>query len=420
MVASTFPQLSPSSRPHVHLTGEVCPYCEQPIPNEKAEQVRARWEAKKSELSETLTARLTQKFALEKAQLEASADARVDQVRSESTAAFEKMKNEFASREATAREEGKKEGVAMLQQRLTEQERTSQAQIESVKEQLGEAQRARQEATTKVETLMAAQEAEIQQRVQEAREALEAANMKAMNEKDAKHFEEKQKLTSKLAEAMRQVEKQRANELGEGAEIDLFETLKAKFEGDRIYRVKKGEPGADIIHEIIHKDKVCGKIVYDSKNRMRWSKEYVAKLHTDQLAARAEHAILVALKLPPGHSQFCVGDDQVIIANPARVLAVVQLLRRHIVHVHSMRLSNDARAQKTDELYEFIRSERFGQLFERFYSQPENILKLQAEGKRALDKLWEQQGTLLRGIQKAHGELISEIDRIIGTGSDRE
>jgi len=417
MVAAPFPQFSPSSRPHVHLAGEVCPYCEHPIPNEKAEQFRARWEAKESELSKTLTARLAQKFALEKEQLEASADAREYQARSEGVAALEKLTREFASKEAAAREDGKKAAETMLQERLGEQERTSQAQIASMKEQLEEAQRTRQEAVRREEALKATHETKIHQRVQEVREALEADKTKALDEERAKHFEETQKLTSKLAEAMRQAEKKTANELGEGAEIDLFEMLKGEFEGDSIRRVRKGAPGADIIHEIKQHGKVCGKIVYDSKNRMGWKDEYVAKLRTDQLAEQAEHAILSVLKFKAGHSQLCVLDG-VIVANPARVLALVQLLRRHIVQVHTMCLSNNERSQKTAALYEFIRSHRCQQLFERIGSHAEDLLKLQEQEKKTHDKVWNQQGTLFRSIQKVRGELTLEIDRIIGTGSD--
>ena len=50
---------------------------------------------------------------------------------------------------------------------------------------------------------------------------------------------------------MRKLEKKTAEELGEGAELDLYEELKALFEGDRIRRVPKGTPGADIVHEIV-------------------------------------------------------------------------------------------------------------------------------------------------------------------------
>src|ERR1700692_2694352 len=160
-----------------------------------------------------------------------------------------------------------------------------------------------------------------------------------------KHFEEPQRLTGKLEDLARQLERKPANELGEGAEIDLFESLKQEFEGDQIKRVSKGAAGADIIHDVVHGGKVCGRIVYDAKNRNAWRNEYVPKLRQDQIAAEAEHAILSSLKFPAEVHQLHV-QDGVIIANPARVLSLVQMLRRHIVQIHTLRLSNVERDMK--------------------------------------------------------------------------
>jgi hypothetical protein len=64
------------------------------------------------------------------------------------------------------------------------------------------------------------------------------------------------------------------------------------FEGDRIRRVEKGAEGADIIHEIVEAGKTVGKIIYDSKNRGNWKSEYATKLCKDQIAEKAEFAIL--------------------------------------------------------------------------------------------------------------------------------
>lgn len=416
MVASPSPQLSAISRLQLHLAGEFCPYCEQPIPNEKAEQVRARTEAKERELSESVTARLTQKFALEKAQMETSAKALVDRARNEAAAALDKVKSEIASREAVAREDGKKAAEAMLQERLAEQERTSEMQVAGLLEKLVEAEKSKREAAGHVEALKASHATELDERIQAAREALEADKTNALNAANAKHFEDTQKLSAKLEDLARQLERKTANELGEGAEIDLFEALKDEFEGDRIKRVGKGAAGADIIHLIIHNDKVRGKIVYDSKNRNAWRNEHVAKLRDDQVAEKAEHAVLAALKFPSDRRQLCI-QDGVIIANPARVVALVQMIRRHVVQVHTLRLSNTERAKKTAELYDFIRSERCTQLFERIDGHAESLFKLQEREKKAHDAAWNRQGMLYRGIQKTCGELTSEIDRIIGTGS---
>jgi hypothetical protein len=419
MVASPSPQLSAISRLQLHPAGEFCPYCEQPIPNEKAEQARARTQAKERELSESITARLVQTFALEKAQMETGAKALVDQARNEGAAALEKVKSEIASREAVAREDGKKAAEAMLQERLAEQERANQTLIAGLQEKLVDAEKSKKQAADRVEALKASHATELDERIQAAREALEADKTNSLNAANAKHFEDTQKLSAKLEDLARQLEKKTANELGEGAEIDLFEALKDEFEGDRIKRVGKGAAGADIVHMIIHNDKVCGKIVYDSKNRNAWRNEHVTKLRDDQVAEKAEHAILAALKFPSDQRQLCI-QDGVIIANPARVVALVQMIRRHVVQVHTLRLSNTERAKKTADLYEFIRSERCTQLFERIDGHAESLRRLQEQEKKAHDATWNRQGTLYHGIQKTCGELTCEIDRIIGTGSDAQ
>src|ERR1700740_894306 len=59
-------------------------------------------------------------------------------------------------------------------------------------------------------------------------------------------------------------------------------------------------------------------LVYDSKNRTAWRNDYVDKLARDQIAAKAEHAVLSTLKFPADAKQVHV-QDGVIIANPARV-----------------------------------------------------------------------------------------------------
>jgi len=115
---------------------------------------------------------------------------------------------------------------------------------------------------------------------------------------NAKHFEETQRLTGKVEDLARQLERKTANELGEGAELDLFESLKQEFEGDQIMRVSKGAAGADSIHDVVHRGKICGRLVYDAKNRNAWRNEYVTKLREDQITAQAEHAILSSLKFP--------------------------------------------------------------------------------------------------------------------------
>ena len=198
--------------------------------------------------------------------------------------------------------------------------------------------------------------AEVQEGLLRKAEDLQREKDAAVLAERTKAFEDQQKLQAKLQDMQRQLEKKSAHELGEGSEIDLYEQLRAAFDGDRIQRVGKGVNGADVIHEVIHNGKVCGKIVYDAKNRNAWQNEFVSKLRADKIAQAADHAILSSNKFPKdtAHVHY---QDGVIVAQPARVVAIVHLLRDQIVRMHELRISKEGREQKSVELYAFITSE---------------------------------------------------------------
>src|SRR5262249_11301174 len=115
----------------------------------------------------------------------------------------------------------------------------------------------------------------------------------------------------------------------------------------------KGEPGADIRQDVLHRGEVCGTILYDSKNRMAWQNAYIAKLRQDQLEAQADHAILTTTVFPSGKKDLCIEAD-VVVVNPARAVHIAYLLRKTLVANHVLGLSLKERSQKTDRLYRFI------------------------------------------------------------------
>jgi hypothetical protein len=325
----------------------------------------------------------------------------VNDIRAEKASEIARIKDQAAASETATRADERAKTLALSQT------------------EIAEAQQARMVAETEVQALKDLQEVTLNARMHEQREAFERDKINALNAKDAEHFKETQKHTAKLAELQRQLEKKTADELGEGAEVDLFEELKEEFRGDLIERLTKREGGADIRHSVMHNGKECGIIVYDSKNRNAWRDEYVNKLARDQREAKAEYAILSTRKFPAKKDQVHI-DDGVIVANPARVLVLVQIIRRHMIHVFSLRLSNTERAKKTVELYEFITSKRCTQLLDAFDTISQDLLVLQQKEIRAHKTCWTQQGTLLRSIQTVRADLVLEIERIIGTAKDEE
>lgn len=392
-MASPQPLLRQPSDPHVHAVGETCPVCDQPISNDKAEAVRTRLAARERALTDSAKAAAAQQLAAERAQIEAAA-----------AAAIQKVRQESAIKEAAARATGKAEAETALQEKLTATERGKVA-----------AETAARGALTELATLKADRDKAINARVQETREAMEKDKTDALNAQKARDAEETQKLTSKLEALARQLEKKTNEELGEGAEVKLFDVLRAEFDSDKVERVGPGVSGADIIHRVIHNGRECGKIIYDSKNSTAWRDDYVSKLVRDQTAAKADYAVLSTFKFPSGAKQVEVRET-VVIVNPARAIAIAQIIRRQLVQVHTLRLSKSERAKKMAALFDYITSQRCAHLLERIELHADAILKLQEKEMKAHEAHWKQEGALLTSIQKVKAELVNEIDGIIGTG----
>jgi len=501
--------------PHLHLSPSRCPTCDQPIANEKLNEISEQLKAREEDLTRSIREKMSQDFAARLTQVQTDAEAelrrvandnaasvaklKLDAIASEaavrleaesafkeqlaettrqrqtaedarialqaqfdahceaSDAALARAKEEATAREAAARIEITAAAEARLEEKvaeaallrhaaeqnaanklleLEELRETSSTTIESLKSevitreasartaaaaeantlwraQLEESDRAKEAAETQLAALAASR----QEWLNEHRVALEKAKDDAVNAEKAKAFDEKLKLETQLKDMARKLEKKTADELGEGAEVKLLDELKERFGEDTFMHVGKGNAGADIIQEIMHNGKLCGKIVIDSKDRNAWRNEYVSKLRQDQVAAQANHSILSSRVMPAGTKQLHI-QDGVIVANPARVLILVELLRQQMIITHKLRLSNESKAEKTATLYAFITSDLCSQLFSQIESRAADMEELEVKEKTAHDNVWKRRGVLIRSIQKSRADLYAQIEMVLGSRSD--
>jgi len=370
----------PSSRgqafQQAHGPGERCPMCEQPVGQDIARRIEAR----------------------QREQYEAA----VKQAEARAAATLEQKVAEARAKERQAIEAAQAAKLADMQARLVQE------------------QQAKAAAAQQVAALKADQQAAIERRVAEIQEGLSRQKDDLQREKDAAILAEKAKvlkLTTDLQDMQRKLEGKTANELGEGWEVDLFEQLRSAFESDRIQRVPKGVNGADVIHEVVHNGKVCGKIIYDAKNRDAWQNGFAVKLKADKLAQAADFAILSSNKFPKDKAHIH-NQDGIIVANPARVLALVEILREQLVRMLELRVSNEARGSKMEDLYSFITSEHCRQLIEQVEAQAGKMIELDTKEQEAHRRLWDHRKKLINSVQKARSDLSFEIDRIIGTAGN--
>lgn len=393
-MAKTQPAFRATSADHGHAADETCPYCEQPIANDRAEEIRARFDFKQKQNEAAMKARVEQQVADARAEMELAKKAEIDKVTADALV-----------QATAAREQGKKAAEAEAEQRLV----ALQTAQEADKKKLQEAEQRRVEAVSQLAALTAQTDTIVATRVAEARTALEKNNTETLNLKEAQHAAAMQKLSEELKTMQRHV----ADVDGEGADINLYDELRKQFPKDEITPVNKSS-GANIIHTVKHKGKECGKIVYDGRNRNIWQDNFATKLRDDMVTAKAQHAILTCSKFPRGVRQIHLCED-VIALNPARALVLAQLLREEIVRNYSQRVSEQDQSKKTAKLYAYITSDQFDKLLTSLEGNDEKFLQLDEDEKKAHNSLWEKRRRLTTASQRLHATLRIEVARIVGT-----
>jgi hypothetical protein len=86
MPASLSPVFKTAARPHFHFDGQTCPYCDQPIPKDRLEEISGRIEARAHERLTEETERLREQHARERTQAEGKAKAELEQAKRNATA----------------------------------------------------------------------------------------------------------------------------------------------------------------------------------------------------------------------------------------------------------------------------------------------------------------------------------------------
>jgi hypothetical protein len=223
---------------------------------------------------------------------------------------------------------------------------------------------------------------------------------------------EREILQSKIKDVERQLQKKTAGDLGDSGEINVFNALVKTFPTDRVTRVAKGQPGADVQLEVIHKGQPCGKIIIESKNTQAWQSSFVAKLRQDQMAAGADHAILATTVFPSGHKDLCVESD-VILVSPGRVTHIVAVLRRSIVALHLRGVSLSERASKMSELYSLITSDKYRLRFRELAKLGNEIVNVDIQEKRSHETVWKKRGSLTTRLAAALAEIDSDVADVI-------
>lgn len=251
-----------------------------------------------------------------------------------------------------------------------------------------------------------------------AREVLKVDFDKQMLEQVADASREKDELVKKLNEMQRKLDAKGARD--EGADIDVYEQLREAFadNGDRIVRVPEAETGATVIYEVMYKGTLCARILIDAKLRKNFQPSYATKLHDEMVSSKAHYALLATVAFPKDQHELC-DHDGVLLVHPARVVALVTILRRTLVKMFQAKLSTTEREQKAAKLYKFVTSEACRTKLAEPGRIADALLKLDVDEVAWHKRQWDKRGELERKVQSVMTGVIDDIDAILdGTDDD--
>ncbi len=241
--------------------------------------------------------------------------------------------------------------------------------------------------------------AEIRQILQKDRDA-------ALVKQEAAFAREREAMQKKIVDMSRRVGK--GGELADGAEIDLYDELRGAFPEDQVARARSGV----LVLDVRYKNKSAGKIIIDSKPRAAWQHAFVTKLRETQSDMGADHAILATPVFPSGKKELFV-DAGIVVVAPARVRAIVEVLRKALVAMHVAKLSDAERSDKLAQLFKFITSSGFKRKLAEASDLANEALQIDVEEKRAHDHVWKKRGTVLSRIKHVLREIDTDVSAIV-------
>jgi hypothetical protein len=249
----------------------------------------------------------------------------------------------------------------------------------------------------------------------EVRQILQKDRDAALSKKDAEFAREREALQKKIVDISRRVKKA-GGDVAEGAEIDVYDELRGAFPEDQISRTK-GKDGGNLLHDVRYKGKSAGRILIDARPRAAWQHAFVTKLRQDQSEVEADHAILATPVFPAGRKELFV-DGGVIVVAPARIRALVEVLRKALIAMYVAKLSDAERTDKLNRLFKFITSAGFKKKLAEASDLAGEALEIDVQEKRAHDLVWKKRGTVLTRIKHVLREIDADVSGIIEARED--
>jgi len=222
-------------------------------------------------------------------------------------------------------------------------------------------------------------------------------------------------MRKQIDEMKRKAEQGSTQLQGEVGELALEDLLKEMFPSDNIQEVPKGRKGADIIHTVVDADGTeCGKIVYEAKRTKNFHKNWIEKLKKDQLAEKADIAVLISEVLPDDVQNIGVIDD-VWVCDFRSFRGLVLSLRQGIIRLSGAMEAQTNKGDKMEMLYNYLTSNEFKMQIDSIMDGFMNLKESIDKERFAMEKLWKEREKQLEKVLMSTSHFYGSIKGIAGS-----
>jgi len=217
-----------------------------------------------------------------------------------------------------------------------------------------------------------------------------------------------------IEELKRRSEQTSPQTRGDALQYELERILKSTFPDDEVEVIRRGAKGADVIQKV--KDsggQLCGTILWESKNTIRWNNNWIEKLKNDQRDQKADIAVLASITIPEDIHNFGMIQGVWVTCLPV-AYCLADVLRFSLIEVAASRLALVDKDQKIETLYAYFASPNFKQRMEPIV---EALCSMQEEidqERRAMESIWAKREKEIEKAIKGAAGFYGDIGGIIG------
>lgn len=268
----------------------------------------------------------------------------------------------------------KEEGMEIeMRKRLLDREKLLRTQLEleateKMRMEFIERERA---LTRDKELMLAAMNKKVQEEIERTRDEERLRQAELQKKLDDQH---------RLITEMKRKSEQGSMQLqGEVQELAIEEFLADAFPRDLIEEISKGKRGGDCVHIVRDNyQRVCGKILYESKRTKHFSQEWISKLREDVRLNQADVGVIVTDVLPEGMIRFGEKDGIWICTFP-EFKALSYLFRSNLVRIGEVVATHENKGDKMSMIYSYVTGTEFRQkleaAFESYNEMQEDLIR---------------------------------------------